>query len=430
MNAFHIAYNLLLTGVGTILLPPIWQHVKCTVSKKEVMAQRLGYDDPTDRAFWSGKPRLWIHAVSVGEVKVAEAIVSALDQDLPQARILLTTTTTTGQEYARTRFGRRAIVKFAPIDLLPAINRFLRAYRPDLLVCMETEIWPNWLISARRLKIPTVFLNGRISSRSIRAYTLLRPLIKPALETVAVFSMISDADARRIITMGAPASRIQVNGNAKMDSILPRQNGAILAKYRQCFSISEKKHVMVAGSIRGGEVEKMLYVYRALVEKIPDLLFVIAPRHLENTHKIKSLADSRGIPWQCRSELGEGRRRNKGLLILDTIGELRHVYSVASVVFCGASLVPLGGQDILEPAAWGRPVLYGPSMEDFDAARQAIEAAGGGICVSDEQELAQRCLYLLQHPDESRRMGQRALLAVRSCQGAAKRHARVIRRFL
>jgi 3-deoxy-D-manno-octulosonic-acid transferase len=159
-------------------------------------------------------------------------------------------------------------------------------------------------------------------------------------------------------------------------------------------------------------------------------LLIIAPRHLENTERIQGRADTRGITWQCRSGLSTGRPRRAPLLILDTIGELRHVYAVASVVFCGASLVPLGGQDILEPAVWAKPVLYGPFMDDFDAARRLLESVGGGICVGDANELADRAAYLLTHTDAAQAAGQRAFEAIKACQGAAQRHAAVIRMHL
>lgn len=430
MNAFYIVYNLLSTGLGMALLPPLWWSAMGNPQRKKALIQRLGYPSRQPSGSLGGKPKIWIHAVSVGEVKAAETIVNALGGTAGRPRILLTTTTRTGQQYACNRFGPDTVVRYAPIDLWSAVNRFFRGYRPDLLICMETEIWPNWLFMAHRLGIPTVFLNGRISTRSIRAYSLIKPLVRPMLETVSAFSMISDADARRIIAMGAPAGRVQVNGNAKMDTVLPRRPGEVIAAYRKLFAIRRESPVMVAGSVRGGELKLMLDVYRRLAEKISGLVFILAPRHPENTERIKSLAASAGIHSQCRSDLSDSRRRNASLIILDTIGELRHIYAVASVVFCGASLVPLGGQDILEPAMWAKPVLYGPFMEDFEAARRLLESAGGGIRVRDADELVRQSARLLTHHDEARRMGRRAFDALVSSQGAAARHAMVIRGLL
>ena len=172
-------------------------------------------------------------------------------------------------------------------------------------------------------------------------------------------------------------------------------------------------------------------VYARLAAKIPDLLFIIAPRHIEKSSRIAALAHASGIRWQYRTDLvNSATRRHAPLLILDSIGELRYIYSMASVVFCGASLVPLGGQNVLEAAAWAKPVLFGPSMEDFAEARSLLEKFGGGVCVKDETELGDRAMDLLTHPGKARRMGILAKQAAHSHRGAARRHARVIRDLL
>ncbi len=374
-----------------------------------------------------GRPKIWIHAVSVGEVKAAEAIVHALDTSRAKASILLTTTTMTGQRYARRQFGNRATVRYAPVDLWRVTDRFLSVHRPDLLVCVETEIWPNWIAKSNGAGIKTVFLNGRISARSIRSYMKIRRLIKPVLEKVDAFSMISDSDARRIIRLGAPAHRVQINGNVKMDAHISDRDDAVLEDLKRFYAVDDHTPVFIAGSVRGAEAEILMDVYARLAAEVSDLVFIIAPRHIEKSSRIATLARAKGIEWQYRTELGSaGARRVAPVVILDTIGELRYVYSIASVVFCGASLVPLGGQNVLEAAVWAKPVLYGPSMEDFEEARVLLETFGGGICVKDGMELTDRAIHLLKHADEARRLGRLAKQAVLSNQGAARRHARVI----
>ena len=368
-----------------------------------------------------------MHAVSVGEVKAAEAIVNALNMNGRNASILLTTTTVTGQRDACRRFAGRATVRYAPVDLWGPTRRFLSAHRPDLLVCMETEIWPNWIANAHGTGVKTVFVNGRISERSIRSYMRLRRLINPVLAKVDAFSMISEADARRIISLGAPAHRVQINGNAKMDAPDLNLDGAEIQTLRRLYAVNENTPVFIAGSVRGAEADILMTVYERLVLQIPELVFIIAPRHLNRSSRIAEIARAKGIDWQYRTQLGEtGAARSAPVVILDTIGELRDVYGIASVVFCGASLVPLGGQNVLEAAAWAKPVLFGPSMEDFEEARTLLETSGGGFCVKDGMELADRVADLLEHPDEARRLGRLAKKAVLSNQGAARRHARVV----
>jgi 3-deoxy-D-manno-octulosonic-acid transferase len=363
----------------------------------------------------------------VGEVKAAEAIIHALDTSRPDVSILLTTTTRTGQRYARQLLASRASVRYAPLDLWGATGRFLSAYRPDLLVCMETEIWPNWIARAHRDGIKTVFLNGRISARSIRSYTIIRPLIRPVLEKVAAFSMISEADARRIMRLGAPAHRVQVNGNVKMDARDLNPKAVVIEDLKRLYALDDHTPVFIAGSVRGAEADILMDVYVRLAAQVPDLVFIIAPRHIERSARIAALARQKKIDFQFRTELGKtpaGRRAP--VVILDTIGELRYVYALGSVVFCGASLVPLGGQNVLEAAVWAKPVLFGPSMEDFEEARNLLEAFGGGICVKDPMDLVDRALYLLTHFNEARRLGRLAQRAVFSNRGAARRHARVL----
>lgn len=427
MTIFHFLYIFFGTGLVLILLPAVWCYAKKDPDQKTALNQRLAYDLKNQVPIIPDRPRLWIHSVSVGEVKAAEAIVDALDGIGLDVSIVLTTTTLTGQRYARSQFAGRATVRYAPVDLWGATGRFLSAYRPDLLVCLETEIWPNWIVRAHGAGVKTVFLNGRISARSIRSYMAIRPLIRPVLEKVDAFSMISKTDARRIIRLGAPAGRVQINGNVKMDAREADPDDDEIGALKRIYAVDRHTPVFIAGSIRGAEADILLDVYTRLAAQVPGLIFVIAPRHVEKAERIAALARKKGIQWQFRTELGHPlSNRHAPLVILNTIGELRNVYALASVVFCGASLVPLGGQNVLEAAAWGKPVLFGPSMEDFEEAKNLLETSGGGICVKDGMALADRALYLLSHADEAHRLGYLAKRAVLSNQGAALRHALIL----
>lgn len=427
MNPYHFAYNLVASGLFPIALPLVWWHERRDPQRRSALAQRLGYDPQQPDPALSDGPKIWIHAVSVGEVKATEAVIDALTSARAKVSILLTTTTMTGQRYARQQFDGRATVRYAPLDLWWAIGRFLAVHRPDLLVCMETEIWPNWITRAYGAGINTVFINGRLSNRSIRSYQRIRWLIKPVLEKVDLFSMISAADAKRIIALGAPTQRVRINGNVKMDARDLDASDAAIEKLKRLFAVDDHTAVFIAGSIRGAEAELLMAVYARLALAVPNLLFIIAPRHIEKSPRIAALADANGIRWQYRTDLGNrATRRQAPLLILNTIGELRFVYSIARVVFCGASLVPLGGQNVLEAAAWAKPVLFGPSMEDFAEARTLLERFGGGVCVKDTTELGDWAMDLLTHPGKARRLGRLAKQAACYHRGAAQRHAEVI----
>ena len=427
MSSLHFLYTFFSSCLALMALPLVWLHERRDPERQKALIQRLGGGHKPASAAGRKKPVLWVHAVSVGEVKAAVAIVRELRKARFDGSIVLTTTTVTGQRYARRQFDGSVDIHYAPLDLWWATARFLALQRPAMLVCMETEIWPNWIEKIHRLGMKTVFINGRISSRSIDSYRRIRPLVAPLLKKVAAFSMIADADARRIIDLGAPPERVQVNGNVKIDALDATADGPKLQILKETYAVDDDSPVFVAGSIRGAESEIVVDAYVSLAARIPGLVFIVAPRHIENAARIAAYARSRGLRWQYRTELDTGQAiRSEPLVIVDTIGELRDVYSFATVVFCGGSLVTLGGQNVLEPALWGKPVIYGPSMEDFQEARNLLEASGGGLCVADGDSLVEQACKLLMEPARACRMGRRARQAVLANQGAARRHVQVI----
>ena len=430
MNIYHFIYAALPMLAAPIAIPVMWCHAKGDLQKRSILKQRLGVAEAHCAQTFKGSPKIWLHAVSVGEVKAAELIVEALAKIHPGVGFLITTTTATGQHEANQRLGGRASVCYAPLDLWPSVARFLSVFRPDVLICMETEIWPNWIVKARRLGMAVIFLNGRLSSRSIRAYMKVRPLLKPVLAQVAAFSMISDVDARRIQALGAESSHIHVNGNVKFDIRIDEQSEATAHRSMQLFGVDDTTPVFIAGSIRSGEMEPLLDVCQRLIRIFPRLLFVMAPRHIEKAPMLERMAKERGIDCQRRTQLNAPGERTAALVVLDTIGELRDLYSIAWVAFCGASLIPLGGHNILEAAAHAKPVLFGPHMDDFKEARVLLEKSGGGICVADADELVRRAADLLGHPAKAKRLGKLARNALIANQGAAKRHAQVVSKVL
>ncbi len=431
MTLFHFVYNYLSSILALMVLPAVWCLEKRDPERRRALAQRLGHTVQSPDIGRRGHPKVWLHAVSVGEVKAAEAVVEELQTDYPDLSILLTTTTVTGQRYAGRQFSGLAHVQYAPVDLWWVVGRFLSAHRPDMLVCMETEIWPNWISKAHARGMRIVMLNGRISHRSIDSYLRVRLLIRPVLEKVDAFSMISDTDARRIISLGAPADRVLVNGNVKTDAREIGDDASAVKSLQRLYAVDDHTPVFIAGSIRAGETRVLMDVYCRLAAMVPQLVFIVAPRHIDKASRIAERASELGVAWQYRTELASSRSsRRAPVLILDTIGELFQVYGLASVVFCGGSLVPLGGQNILEPALWAKPVLYGPFMEDFLEARTLLEASGGGCCVDNADVLVAQAVRLLQHPEAARQMGRLAKAAVVANQGAARRHARVVARML
>ncbi|MBW1840979.1 MAG: 3-deoxy-D-manno-octulosonic acid transferase [Deltaproteobacteria bacterium] len=427
MNVAYRAYRVLSTCLFLTLFPFFYLYSRITGRHHESLSQRLGiYPDSVERDI-DRMPRIWIHAASVGEVRVAEAIIAPLAGLIPNCTVILSTTTDHGQALARDTLGKKVTCVYAPLDYIGAARRALTAVRPDVLVCLETEIWPNWLMEAHRTGVRTAMVNGRISVRSIKGYLRVRPLMQETLKTISAFSMISEADSRRIRMMGAPHDRVTVNGNAKYDLLLRHVDTSLKTKMNMLYNVIGDKPVFVAGSTRNSEENIILDVYQQILRSVPETLLIIAPRHVNRAHYIAGLVQERGLTYQFRTELdGKDALRTAPVVIVDTIGELKATYGIATIVFCGGSLVPLGGQNILEAAVWGKPVLYGPSMDDFLDAKHLLDQTGGGIQVKDGQELAEKVIYYLTNPETAKRIGESARKAVVSHQGAAEKHAAVI----
>ncbi|MFH0957955.1 MAG: 3-deoxy-D-manno-octulosonic acid transferase, partial [Pseudomonadota bacterium] len=324
------------------------------------------------------RPIVWFHAVSVGETVALAPVTRQFRKLAPNCSIIVSTGTETGQKNAQaTMTGVDAFI-FMPIDLPIFVNRVTDQIRPDLFVLMETEIWPNLLHSLKKRGSKVVLANGRISDRSFPRYMKIQPLVAKMLASIDVFLMASETDKDRILRMGAQENRITVVGNTKFDAALRGVSKDIEIQTRSILHLEEFDKVWVAGSTHPGEHEIVLDCFQRLVKIYPELVLIIAPRHIETIPSILSAIDERGLnkPFM-RSSFDSGQQRqSENIIILDTTGELLNFYSVASVVFVGGSLVPKGGQNILEPVAWGKKVLFGPSMEDFRDARDLLLKVG------------------------------------------------------
>ena len=390
--------------------------------------ERLGFLPPKVVESLSGSPRIWIHGASLGEVRVAGAIVNALQAKLPHCAIVVSTVTEHGRNLALEIFPKEIPVVYAPLDLPGCAIKALSLVRPDVMVFLETELWPAWIFTARRLSISLALLNGRISSRSLKGYLKFKPLFRTVLKCFDAFSMISETDAERIRAMGASQFKIRVNGNAKYDAVLRSPDPSVEREMRRSLNLSPSERVIVAGSTRGGEEAMLLDVYEKIRSKYPDILLIMAPRHIKRAAEICHMIRRRGHECQLRTETDQGKsKRTAPILVIDTFGELFSIYSVATFVFCGASLVPLGGQNPLEPAVWGKPIFYGPSMEDFLGAKEMLESAGGSIQVANPHELVKGFLDLLDYPEKADILGSHAREAAFKPKAAAHKHAEVIR---
>ncbi len=430
MTLSYFLYRYFTTGLYFLLFPAYELYKKISGRSYEDIDQRLGKYRYRIANKGENATRLWIHAASVGEVSAAAGIIEELYKSIPDCEIIFSTTTHHGLSFARKSIGSRFLyLMYAPLDFIVSVRKAIRFFKPDILVCIETEIWPNWLAEAHRMGVKTAIVNGRISARSINRYIKIKPLFKKILSRVDIFSMIRPEDARRIKLLGASQKRIQINGNSKYDLLIKQTIPDFEKKFKNFLDRENWKTVIVAGSTRNQEEKIILDVYQEVCRNFPEAKLIIAPRHIERAPYIKKLVNKKGLNCLLRTEIDENSEQ-ASILIMDTIGELMTVYSIASVVFCGGSLVPLGGHNILEAAVWGKPVFYGPFMDDFLDARDILEKTGGGISVMNGRELTEKILDILMNPEKAKRLGDAAREAVLSNKGAAERHAAAIRKTL
>jgi 3-deoxy-D-manno-octulosonic-acid transferase len=311
------------------------------------------------------------------------------------------------------------------------VRKAVSTVNPEVMVFLETEIWPAWIAETHRRGIRCALINGRISPRSIGKYLRFRPLFRDVLKYVNAFSMITEEDAHRIVAMGADLKKVEINGNAKYDLFASQTDPAIATRMQELLCLKPSQPVLVAGSTREGEEEILLEVYEKILKNFPETVLVIAPRHIMRTSQVENLVRQQGLEYQLWTDLVRpGVERTAPVVVVNTFGELFGIYSVGTLNFCGASLVPLGGQNPLEPAVWGKMVFYGPSMEDFLDARRLLEQEGAGVEVKNPGAFVEKALFFLNHRDELKEGGRRARDALLRNQGASEKHARVLARLM
>ncbi|MFI5006879.1 MAG: 3-deoxy-D-manno-octulosonic acid transferase [Solirubrobacterales bacterium] len=366
-----------------------------------------------------GDRSIWIHAVSVGEVLATRPLIPALKQRYPNHKVYLSTTTMTGNEVAQKSMRGVEGFFFAPFDFPGPVKRVLATLNPSLLVIMETEIWPNLIHEAHRRGTRIAIVNGRISPKSFAGYRRIRRFLRGVLAEVDVFLMQGEAHAWRIRELGAPLERVRVTGNLKFDAVAAERTPERLARIIAGES-GRHRLLWVAGSTVAGEEELILRAYHSVRERVPHAGLVIAPRHPERFAEVPGLVESAGFRCVRRTTLDPGAWHGGEVVLLDTLGELAQVYSLATVVFVGGSLVPSGGHNILEPAVAGKPVIVGPYMENFQEIADQFRAEGAMVQVASAEELAREVTSLLTDEVRRRSLGERAKSLVDRNRGALR----------
>lgn len=437
-----LIYNLL-SLLSLILYFPLILFKKGPEDRCTYLKERLGisgYDD-TD---------IWVHAVSVGEVIAALPFLKALKRELPEKKIVLSTTTYTGQKIASDKFPEADRIMYMPWDTGLCINKAVRFLKPKIFLTIETELWPVLFVRLKKAGAHIVLVNGRISQESFNGYKRLKFFMKRLLSLVDFLYMQGDGDAERIIAIGAKPEKVKVMGNLKFDAEFHKPHE--LAEWMNRLD----GQVLVAGSTHNGEEEIILDSYETIKKSIDNLKLILAPRHPERFNEAERILKERKIDYIKRSQIRAqsplqttGGQAEPGtqsenyntkkqettnsplpdVILLDTIGELPQIFSKASVTFIGGSLLPFGGHNILEPAYWGKPIVFGPHMENFPIAKEFLKD-GAAIMVKNSTEVAAAIEDLLKNTEKARRMGLKAKAIINSNTGAVERAVSMVRSYL
>ena len=406
------------------------------------------FDKIKERSLLSGKDRIWIQAVSVGEVALCKGLIPVLKQKFPENDIVISTITKPGNDLAKKIFGKDAIIIYFPIDFSFVVKKAVSIIKPGLFIMIETEIWPNLLLELYRSSVPSVLINGRISDRSIGKYRIVKPFLKNVLAKINFFCMQDRIDAGRITELGAPADRVKVTGNMKFDAEASSGVRA-LHETRLSLGLKANEELLVAGSTHSGEEEIVVSVFKELLREFPNIKLLIAPRHIDRVNEVEEVIKKIGFESIRVSRLPEPRLSAEAfakaetqnpehltpnteprILILDTIGHLNEAYSVATLVFMGGSLVRHGGHNPIEPADFGRAILFGPHMFNFKYIANVFLRNKAAMQVFNKEDLLEKCRFLLQDAHVRNMFGKNAKSVVSANRGATVKNIQIIRQIL
>jgi 3-deoxy-D-manno-octulosonic-acid transferase len=390
------------------------------------LEQRLGRYTGLQGNKTSGQRNLWIHASSVGEAQAAMILITELLHTLQGVQVILTSSTEQGNRVARNRLSENVTCLMAPLDTPAAVKRAVQAIRPDLYICLETELWPVLLTEVRQAAIPMLLLNGRLSERSFERYRRIHHFMRSLLNGFQSIAVITEADGRRFAGLGVATHRIQVCGNLKYD--MPAERSSHMrALHRKRLGVADQV-VFMCGSTHEGEEALLLPVFQQLAASAP-LVWVVAPRHLERLPAVQDFFRRSGLLFDRYSELAT-KTRSAAIVLLDTMGDLADLYCGGDYIFCGGSLVERGGHNVMEAARWGRPVYFGPHMKDFRDAADLLIAGGGGFQVQNAEALATVLQDHLNRPEAYQKICAKAATIAAQQRGAVERQAGIVRQLL
>ncbi len=415
-------YNIILL-IAIIVSSPYWI-VKLLFSSKwrAGFRQRLGFNLPRQ-----SEPAIWLHAASVGEVKIAVALVQKIKQRRISLPVILSVITPAGFTQAQAQLAGQAVVVFAPLDLPFMVSRFIKIMNPAVLGIIETELWPNLITVAAKRRVKIILLNGRVSDKSYPAYQKYQFLFRALLQRLDYACVQTEEDQERFMALGLKEGLITVSSSVKYDLEVALEIPP--ETVREKFRLQSSAVVWVAGSTREGEETILLAAYQIIKKQVPGLKLVLAPRHLERVPEIEKLLTVNKITYSLSSKIQENNA-SFDCLVIDRMGELLKAYAIAEVVFVGGSLLDFGGQNILEPAALAKAVVFGPYMGNFKESAGYLLKQNAVIQVNNPEELIERVKFLLTHKEPARQMGILAQASLALKKGALVKNIEAMERLL
>jgi 3-deoxy-D-manno-octulosonic-acid transferase len=391
---------------------------------------RLGIFPAELKKSLENKHPIWLHAVSVGEVRASSKLLEELHKEYPEKSIVISTVTPTGNKIAQSIAKKGDIVLYLPLDISFIVRCAVKLISPCLFIIAETEIWPNLISCLHKQKVPIITVNARISDHSYGGYRLIRFLLSPILNKINLFCVQAEADAQRLRALGAKAEKVKITGNMKFDNTDYADLKKDYADHRQRLGLKESDRLFVAGSTHPGEDEIVLEAYKEALQEFPDLRLLIAPRHPERAKDIETLILKFGFNPTLVSGLSgsqTGAMNSRTVFVLDIIGQLIPFYAIADIVFVGGSLVKKGGQNLLEPAALAKPIIFGPYIFNFKDIAQMLLENNAGILAAGVKGLAGSIKDLCGNHLKAIELGMNAKKLIPQNQGAAKRSIELIR---
>ncbi|MFQ5964027.1 MAG: 3-deoxy-D-manno-octulosonic acid transferase [Candidatus Scalinduaceae bacterium] len=385
----------------------------------------------------SEKPGIWVHGSSVGEVITAKGIIEKIDEELPEWETFISTSTNTGFSVAKQNFGNKNVFYY-PIDLSWITKKVLRQSNPSCILLIELELWPNFLVSAYEKNIPVIIVNGRISNESYRMYRAIclfsRTFYNSLTNKMNVYCARTELDAQRFCDLGIPNNQVIVTGTMKYDNIPTHIDEGNSKKLADLFHIGDDDLVLIGGSTHEGEEEILLRVFKRLRETYTNLRLIVVPRHIERAGDVSKLIEKMGFVPRLKTVIESTNYKwqsiKKEVILIDTVGDLGKIYSLSSFVFVGKSLVPFGGQNMMEPAGLGKPVIFGPHVFNFKEEVDLLLRNEAAKMVESEDELFKTIEFLIENPERAKEMGIKAQKAVNEKRGATERNMDVIRKIL